>query len=131
MKFPDKLDVLSAHARLIAETGGSLGLRDEGLLESALVAPVNRHSYEDAGLVECAATYAYHLTQAHAFVDGNKRVAAAVTETFLESNGSRLAMTDEEVVRLFLDVAAGLLSRDEVERLLRAKITEPGRQARD
>ncbi len=122
MKFPDKLDVLTAHARLIAETGGSVGLRDEGLLESALAAAENRHGYENADLATCAATYAYHLTQAHAFIDGNKRVAAAVTETFLESNGSRLAMTDEEIVRLFLDIAAGLLSRDEVERLLRARI---------
>jgi death on curing protein len=98
MRFPDKLDVLSVHARLIAETGGSPGLRDEGLLESALVAPLNRHNYEGADLVRCAATYAYHLSQAHAFIDGNKRVAAAVTETFLESNGSQLAMTDEEIV---------------------------------
>jgi len=122
MKFPDKLDVLTAHARLIAETGGSVGLRDEGLLESALAAAENRHGYEAADLVTCVATYAYHLTQAHAFIDGNKRVAAAVTETFLESNGSRLAMTDEEIVRLFLDIAAGILSRDEVERLFRARI---------
>lgn len=55
-------------------------------------------------------------------IDGNKRVAAAVTETFLESNGSQLRMTDEEIVRLFLDIAAGLLSRDSVERLFRARI---------
>jgi death on curing protein len=107
MKFPDKLDVLTAHARLIAETGGSVGLRDEGFLESALAAAENRCAYEDADLVTCAATYAYHLTQAHAFIDGNKRVAAAITETFLEGNGSGLAMTDEEIVRLFLDIAAG------------------------
>jgi len=122
MKFPDKLDVLTAHARLIAETGGSIGLRDEGLLESALAASENRHSYEAADLVTCAATYAYHLTQAHAFIDGNKRVAAAVTETFLESNGSQLAMTDAELVQLFLDIAAGRLSRDGVERLFRERI---------
>lgn len=122
MKFPDKLDVLTAHARLIAVTGGSVGLRDEGLLESALAAAENRHGYEDADLATCAATYAYHLTQAHAFIDGNKRVAAAVTETFLESNGSQLAMTDAELVQLFLDIAAGLLSRDEVERLFRTRI---------
>ena len=123
MRFPDKLDVLTAHARLIAETGGSVGLRDEGLLESALGAAENRHGYEDADLAACAATYAYHLSQAHAFMDGNKRIAAAVTETFLESNGSQLAMTDEEIVRLFLDIAAGLLSRDEVERLFRMRIS--------
>jgi len=87
MRFPHKLDVLTVHARLIAETGGSIGLRDEGLLESALAAAENRYGYDDADLVTCAATYAYHLTQAHAFVDGNKRIAAAITETFLECNG--------------------------------------------
>jgi death-on-curing protein len=123
MKFPDKLDVLAVHARLISETGGSPGLRDEGLLESALAAAENRHNYEGADLVTCAATYAYHLTQAHAFVDGNKRVAAAVTETFLETNGSQLAITNEEVAQLFVDIAAGVLSRDEVENVLRAKVT--------
>lgn len=121
MRFPHKLDVLTVHARLIAETGGSIGLRDEGLLESALAAAENRFSYNNADLVTCAATYAYHLTQAHAFVDGNKRIAAAITETFLESNGSQLAMDDGEIVRLFLDIAGGILNRDEVEQLLRAK----------
>ena len=124
MNFPDKLDVLTAHARLIAETGGSVGIRDEGLLESAFAAVENRSSYEDADLAACAAAYAYHLTQAHAFLDGNKRIAAAMTETFLESNGSQLEMTDTEIVQLFLGIAAGLLSRDEVERLLRPKIKE-------
>ena len=86
MKFPDKLEVLTAHSRLIEETGGSAGIRDVGLLESALAAAENRHNYEGADLVQCAATYAYHLTQAHPFIDGNKRIAAAVTETFLVSN---------------------------------------------
>jgi death on curing protein len=76
----------------------------------------------EADLAACAATYAYHLTRAHAFVDGNKRIAAAVAETFLESNGTQLAMTDKEIVALFLDIAAGLLSRDEVEQLIRTKI---------
>src|SRR5260370_2501724 len=80
MKFPDKLDVLAVHARLIAETGGSTGIRDEGSLESALAAAENRFNYEEADLVKCAAAYAYHLTQAHAFVDGNKRLRAAITE---------------------------------------------------
>ncbi len=69
-------------------------------------------------------SYAYHLTQAHAFIDGNKRVAAAVTETFLITNGAQLLMTDAEIVRLFLDIAAGLINRAEVEQLLRAEITD-------
>jgi prophage maintenance system killer protein len=56
MRFPDKLDVLAVHARLIAETGGSTGIRDEGLPESALAAAHNRHSYDDADLATCAGT---------------------------------------------------------------------------
>jgi death-on-curing protein len=119
MKFPDKLDVLAVHARLISETGGTGGgVRDEGLLESALAAAENRYHYEAADLVACAATYAYHLTQAHAFIDGNKRVAAAIMETFLETSGVQLRMTDEEIVQLFLDIASGSLDRDGVEERL-------------
>ena len=72
MIFPEKLDVLTIHATLIAETGGTSGLRDEALLESALVAAKNRYRYEAADVVSCAATYAYHLTQTHAVFDGNK-----------------------------------------------------------
>lgn len=59
------------HARTTAIHGGSPGMRDEGGLESALAAPENRYYYEDAELIGCAASYAYHLSQAHAFVDGN------------------------------------------------------------
>jgi death-on-curing protein len=102
---------------LIEAFGGSHGLRDEGALESALVAAGNREYYENADLATCAATYAYHLAQAHAFVDGNKRIAAAVSEIFLEINGARLSMTNEQIIKLFLDIAAGVLSRDEVEQL--------------
>ena len=122
MKFPDKLDVLAIHAKLISETGGSSGLRDEALLESALAAAENRHSYEAADVVSCAATYAYHLTQAHAFVDGNKRVAAATTETFLVTNGVDLLMTDQELVDLFLGISSGALDREELEKIFRQKI---------
>jgi death-on-curing protein len=104
MNFPDKLDVLMVHTQLIAETGGSAGLRDEGALESALAAVENRVYYEQADLSTCAATYAYHLTQAHAFVDGNKRIAAAIAETFLETNGAQLDLTNDELVTLFLDI---------------------------
>lgn len=122
MIFPDKLDVLTIHARLIAETGGTQGLRDEALLESALTAARNRHHYETADVVSCAATYAFHLTQAHAFLDGNKRIAAAVTETFLETNGFELIMNNEEVVDLFLSIASNTLRREQVEQLLGNKV---------
>jgi death-on-curing protein len=122
MLFPKKFDVVTVHARLIAETGGTKGLRDEGLLESALAAAYSRHHYEAADVVSCAATYAYHLTQSHAFLDGNKRVAAAITEAFLETNGFELTMSDQELVALFLAIAASDLSREEVEQHLRNKV---------
>ena len=122
MIFPDKLDVLTIHARLIAETGGIQGLRDEALLESALTAAKNRHHYETADVVSCAATYAFHLTQTHAFLDGNKRVSAAVTEAFLETNGFELTMANEEIVGLFLAIASHTLSREQIEQLVRNKV---------
>jgi death on curing protein len=63
----------------------------------------------------CAATYAYHLTQAHAFLDGNKRLAAAVAEIFLELNGTALQTSDEAIIAVFLAIAAGEVSRQDVE----------------
>jgi death on curing protein len=129
MRFPDKLDVLTVHARLIAETGGTGGIRNEGLLESALVAAENRRYYETADVVSCAAAYAYHLAQAHAFIDGNKRLAAAITETFWETNGGQLIMTNNEIAELFLRIASGTVSRDQVEQILRAKVRTAKSQA--
>jgi death-on-curing protein len=117
--FPRKQEVLDIHARLIEEFGGTHGLRDEGALESALLAAENREYYEAADLASCAATYAYHLTQAHAFVDGNKRIAAAISEIFLKINGAQLELANEQLVTLFLDIAASKLSRDEVEQVFK------------
>jgi len=62
------------------------------------------------------------LTQTHAFLDGNKRVGAAVTETFLETNGFELRMDNEEIVSLFLAIASHTLSREQIEQLLRNKV---------
>lgn len=119
--FPRKQEVLDIHARLIDEFGGAHGTRDEGALESALASPETRAHYENADLATCAATYAYHLSQAHAFIDGNKRIAAAVSEIFIELNGARLDATNEQVVAFFMGIAAGRLSRDEVEKFFRRR----------
>ena len=115
MIFLRKQEAIDIQRRLIDEFGGTHGLRDEGALQSALAAVENRAFYEETDLAVCAATYAYHLTQAHAFIDGNKRVAAAVAEVFVELNGERLKATNDEIVDLFLGIASGELSRDEVE----------------
>jgi death-on-curing protein len=107
--------VLAIHVQAVEEFGGLHGVRDAGALEAALTAAENRAYYEQAPLSMCAATYAYHLTQAHAFLDGNKRIAAAVAEIFLELNGAALQTTDEEIVAMFLAIAAGKVSRQDVE----------------
>ena len=110
-------EVLEAQADLIETHGGTHGLRDQGALESALAAAKNRAYYEEAEAILCAATYAYHLTQAHAFIDGNKRIAAYAADAFLRFNGIKLQVTNDEIVDLFLSIAAGQVTRDEVEQI--------------
>ncbi len=125
MLFLRKQEVSNIQRRLIEEFGGSHGLQDEGALESALAAAENRAFYENAYLVICAATYAYHLAQAHAFIDGNKRVAAAVAEIFIEINGAQLEATNDEIVALFLNIAAGEHSRDECDAFFASRVIKP------
>ena len=115
MIFPDKSAVLEIQSLLIERFGGIHGLRDEGALESALNAAENRAFYEDAPVDVLAATYAFHLSQAHAFLDGNKRIAAAVTGVFLELNGAWLNASQDEIIELFLDIAASRITREVVE----------------
>lgn len=115
MNFVDKSSVLIIQVKLIERYGGIHGLRDEGALESAIAAAENRYNYETEDIAKLAATYAYHLSQAHAFLDGNKRIAAAVAGVFLEINGAWLNATQDEVIELFLDIAASRLTREEVE----------------
>jgi len=99
--FLRKQEVIDIHRGLIEAFGGIHGLRDEGALESALAAAENREHYENANLATCAATYAYHLTNAHAFIDGNKRIAAATAEIFLQLNGAHLSATSQQIVSQF------------------------------
>ena len=117
MLFLYKTEVIDIHERLIEEFGGINGLRDEGALESALSSVENRAYYENADILICAATYAYHLTQAHAFIDGNKRIAAAISEIFLAINSLRLNATNDQIVDLFLSIASGEKSRNDVEHI--------------
>jgi death-on-curing protein len=123
MIFPRKDEVLEIHRKLLEQFGGSQGLRDEGLLDSALLAAQNRQHYEGIDLATCAATYAFHLTNNHPFVDGNKRIGAAIAEVFLQLNGARLTATNDEIVELFLGIAAGSISRDDVERAFSRWVT--------
>ena len=124
--FPDFEEVLLIHAEIIKLTGGSEGLRDAGGLESALNAAENRFNYETEDLAKLAATYAYHLSQAHAFIDGNKRVAAVVSELFLKLNGAKLNATNDEIVEIFLDIASSKISREIVEEKFAVWLIEAG-----
>jgi len=113
--FVSPEEALELHQDSIEKFGGSHGLRDDGAFESALRAAENRHYYENADLTLCAATYAFHLCQAHAFVDGNKRVAAAVSILFLRRNGAKITASIEKLIELFLKIAAGEMTREAVE----------------
>ena len=125
MIFLNKSEIIDIQKRAIDEFGGLHGIRDEGALESAIIAVENRHHYEKANLVACAATYGYHLAKAHAFIDGNKRVAAIATETFLLVNNARLEVTNSRFADLFIGLASGKNSRDDAEALLSSRLREP------
>jgi death-on-curing protein len=118
------LDVaIAAHAEQIAEHGGGEGIREAGLLDSAMARPQNLALYGDPDVSELAASYAFGIARNHPFVDGNKRTAAVVSETFLVLNGHVLTATDAELVITFVALAAGELSEDEVTVWFRDHLT--------
>jgi death on curing protein len=110
--------VLAIHQRQLAEHGGGEGLRDSGLLDSALARPQNLLAYADGepGLPRLAASYAWGLIRNHPFVDGNKRTAYVVCRTFLKLNGRDLTASQEEKYLTFLRLAEGLLTEEELAR---------------
>ncbi len=105
---------LAAHLEQLTEHGGGEGVRDSGMLESAMARPQNLVAYGDPDAAELAASYAFGIARNHPFVDGNKRTAAVVSETFLVVNGHELTATDAELVVTFLALAAGELSEGEL-----------------
>lgn len=105
---------MAAHAEQLAEHGGGEGVRDASLLESAMARPQNLALYGDPDVAALAASYAYGIARNHPFVDGNKRTAAVVSETFLMLNGFLLDVTDAELVVTFIALAAGELSEEEL-----------------
>ena len=100
--------ILAIHSDQIQAHGGSLGLRDRGLLESALERPLYRYHYDpDADLPALAAAYGFGLANNHPFVDGNKRVAFQAMYLFLGLNGFRIDAPEEEVVAIMMSLASG------------------------
>lgn len=111
--------VEAIHDIQLAEHGGASGVRDEGLLESALARPLNRASYEEPDVVELGALYGLAIARNHPFVDGNKRTSWATLATFLVLNGVQITASEAEVVVAMQEMAAGELSDDEFTLWLR------------
>jgi death-on-curing protein len=113
---------LAIHREQLTEHGGADGIRDSGLFESALARPRNLAAYGDPDAAELAASYAYGIARNHPFVDGNKRTAAVVSETFLVLNGCSSSASNAEVVVAFTSLAAGELSEGELADWFRERI---------
>lgn len=113
---------MAAHAEQLAQHGGADGVRDAGLLESAMARPRNLAQYDEADVAALAAAYAFSIARNHPFTDGNKRTAAVVAETFLVLNGFTLSASDAELVVAIVAVAAGELSEEELADWLRQRI---------
>ena len=128
MIFLSKRFVLAYHARLIDVFGGSPGVRDTGLLESALSAPESTFDgvYLHADLWEMAAAYAFHLIKNHPFVDGNKRIAAVAMGTFLDVNGAPLRVDEVEVYETMIALASGGIGKAELAAWLRERAPRVG-----
>lgn len=127
MKAPrwiDKRALLLLHGESLAEHGGAEGVRDEGLLDSALARPINLSNYSDEppDLCALAAAYGIGLAQNHPFVDGNKRAALLAVGLFLALNGRRLVATQLETTHLMWAVAAGEVGEAMLAAWLRAHV---------
>ena len=113
--------VLGLHEQLLAAFGGASGIRDEGLLDSALARPENLLAYGEPTLFELAASYGFGLVKNHPFVDGNKRVGFAVAVLFIELNGYRFVASEADVVVRTLGLAAGQIRESEYAAWLKAQ----------
>lgn len=123
-KFLTLDDVLEVHRDQIERYGGTLGVRDNGLLESALAAPQSGFGghYLHGDLVEMASAYLFHLVQNHPFLDGNKRVGAAAALTFLVMNGIETKIPIQALVQMVLSVAQGRMEKTAIADFIRQNV---------
>lgn len=115
---------LAAHRMQLVDHGGADGVRDPGAFESAMSRPRNLAVYSSPDAADLAASYAFGLARNHPFVDGNKRTALVVCETFLLLNGYSLKASDAELVVVFLALAAGELTEEELSGWIRERISK-------
>ena len=118
----DARAIAAIHDEQLAEHGGAAGMRDQGLLESALSRPINLAAYEKPDAAALAASYAVGLAKNHPFVDGNKRTAFVALELFLALNGFELNASDVDCVLTMLAVASGEMDEHMLAEWIRRNI---------
>lgn len=122
-RFLDRDIILAIHEEQLAQHGGKIGVRDEGLLESALSRPANRAAYNDgADAAMLASACAFGLAKNHPFIDGNKRTAYVAMELFLLDNDFALIASDEESLLTMLRLATGEMSEDDYAGWIRGNV---------
>jgi death-on-curing protein len=116
----DERDAIALHSRLLALHGGAEGLRDRGLLQSALARPQQQYAYaETSDIIDMATAYTAGIVHNHPFVDGNKRTGFVVGILFLELNGYRFAASEEDAAQAVLKLADGTLDEGDYNAFLR------------
>jgi death-on-curing protein len=118
--------IIAIHDEQLAEHGGAPGMREEGLLESALARPLNRAGYDDPDIAELAATYAIGIVRNHPFVDGNKRTGFAALFMFLGLNGAEFEPPEVDATMAMLRLAAGEMTDAEFAAWVRSHARVPG-----
>jgi death on curing protein len=118
----DATDALAIHDRQLAEHGGGTGLRDAGMLKSALGRPVNQWHYGEDDPAALAAAYAFGIARNHPFIDGNKRTAWVLARLFLDLNSHSLAFEPADAISTVLALAAGDLAEDELADWFRTRL---------
>ena len=113
--------VIAIHRRQLAEHGGSDGIRDKGLLESALFRPKNQLAYGNPTIFDLAAAYGYGITKNHPFVDGNKRTSYVVTRTFLKLNGYDIQASAIEKYQLWMGLSDSQINETQLAKWIKEK----------
>jgi len=122
--FIPKQILIYFHEQLINLYGGTLGIRDEGLLDSALEQPkaMFGEAYLHESLAKMAAAYGFHICKKHPFIDGNKRIALVAMDAFLQKNGFELAASEKDVYEVIMKLASGDMTKEELTDWLEVNI---------
>ncbi len=130
MKYPSKEQIVFLHQELIRTSGGLNGIRDEGLLDSAVLSPLQSFDGEDLypGLIDKASRLAFGLIRNHPFIDGNKRVGAHAMLLLLYLNDMELTYEDEDLIQMILRIAAGEAEEEELHDWITGHIIDDKRK---